>query len=314
VKKRQRCNISPLRDGRLPLENVSGFRADRRSRVTTSALTPDRAGQLAGDICCGAAPVRRSRLRTPNLQLPTTNEECEGCIGSWNWKLGIGSGSLRCLPLAKSRKSTPRIRSSRRGRATQCGAAEWRLYRGRCPARGGAEPLSQLRALRLTSRALPDVRDGLKPVQRRILYTMWQQNLTADAKHRSAPRSVGDVMGSYTRTATPRSTKRSVRMAQPVLAAIPAGRRLGEFGSLDGDSAAAMRYTECRLARVSDEMLEEIDQATGPLPSRTTTARRPSRSSFRRACRICWSMARRALRSGWPRTFRHITSARCARR
>jgi DNA gyrase subunit A len=61
----------------------------------------------------------------------------------------------------------------------------------------------------ITSRALPDVRDGLKPVQRRILYTMWQQNLTADAKHRKCAKVVGDVMGAITRTATRRSTRRS---------------------------------------------------------------------------------------------------------
>src|ERR1044072_5955677 len=82
----------------------------------------------------------------------------------------------------------------------------------------------------ITSRALPDVRDGLKPVQRRILYTMWQQNLTADTKHRKCANGVGDVMGSY----------------HP-----------------HGD-AAPVRYTESRLARLSDEMLSEIDQRTVP--------------------------------------------------
>ena len=61
----------------------------------------------------------------------------------------------------------------------------------------------------ITARALPDVRDGMKPVQRRILYTMWQQNLTADAKHRKCAKVVGDVMGTTTRTATRRSTRRS---------------------------------------------------------------------------------------------------------
>ena len=114
----------------------------------------------------------------------------------------------------------------------------------------------------ITSRALPDVRDGLKPVQRRILYTMWQQNLTADAKHRKCAKVVGDVMGSYHPHGDAALYETLVRMAQPFSLRYPLIDGSGNFGSLDGDSAAAMRYTECRLARISDEMLEEIDQAT----------------------------------------------------
>jgi DNA gyrase subunit A len=114
----------------------------------------------------------------------------------------------------------------------------------------------------ITSRALPDVRDGLKPVQRRILYTMWQQNLTADAKHRKCAKVVGDVMGSYHPHGDAALYETLVRMAQPFSLRYPLIDGSGNFGSLDGDSAAAMRYTECRLARLSDEMLEEIDQAT----------------------------------------------------
>ena len=114
----------------------------------------------------------------------------------------------------------------------------------------------------ITSRALPDVRDGLKPVQRRILYTMWQQNLTADAKHRKCAKVVGDVMGSYHPHGDAALYETLVRMAQPFSLRYPLIDGSGNFGSLDGDSAAAMRYTECRLARIADEMLEEIDQAT----------------------------------------------------
>ena len=116
----------------------------------------------------------------------------------------------------------------------------------------------------ITSRALPDVRDGLKPVQRRILFTMWQQNLTADAKHRKCAKVVGDVMGSYHPHGDAALYETLVRMAQPFSLRYPLVDGSGNFGSLDGDPAAAMRYTECRLARISDEMLAEIDQETVP--------------------------------------------------
>ncbi|MEX1130296.1 MAG: DNA topoisomerase IV subunit A [Vicinamibacterales bacterium] len=114
----------------------------------------------------------------------------------------------------------------------------------------------------ITSRALPDVRDGLKPVQRRILYTMWQQNLTADAKHRKCAKVVGDVMGNYHPHGDSALYETLVRMAQSFSLRYPLVDGSGNFGSLDGDSAAAMRYTECRLARISDEILTEIDQTT----------------------------------------------------
>ncbi len=140
------------------------------------------------------------------------------------------------------------------------------------PPPGGAEvvPLHEAAQTRylnyalsvITSRALPDVRDGLKPVQRRILYTMWQQNLTADAKHRKCAKVVGDVMGSYHPHGDAALYETLVRMAQPFSLRYPLIDGSGNFGSLDGDSAAAMRYTECRLARIADEMLSEIEQRT----------------------------------------------------
>jgi DNA gyrase subunit A len=114
----------------------------------------------------------------------------------------------------------------------------------------------------ITARALPDVRDGLKPVQRRILFTMWEQSLTADAKHRKCAKVVGDVMGSYHPHGDSALYETLVRMAQPFSLRYPLVDGSGNFGSLDGDSAAAMRYTECRLTRISDEMLTEIEQST----------------------------------------------------
>src|SRR5256885_4398770 len=114
----------------------------------------------------------------------------------------------------------------------------------------------------ITAPALPDVRDGLKPVQRRILYTMWQQNLTADTKHRKCAKVVGDVMGSFHPHGDAALYETLVRMAQSFSLRYPLISGSGNFGSLDGDSAAAMRYTECRLARISDAMLTEIEQST----------------------------------------------------
>src|SRR6187399_402101 len=114
----------------------------------------------------------------------------------------------------------------------------------------------------ITSRALPDVRDGLKPVQRRILYTMWQQRLTADAKHRKCAKVVGDVMGNFHPHGDSAIYETLVRMAQSFSLRYPLIDGSGNFGSLDGDPAAAMRYTECRLTRLSDELLTEIEQDT----------------------------------------------------
>lgn len=128
----------------------------------------------------------------------------------------------------------------------------------------------------ITSRALPDVRDGLKPVQRRILYTMWQQNLTADAKHRKCAKVVGDVMGSFHPHGDSAIYETLVRMAQAFSLRYPVIDGSGNFGSLDGDGAAAMRYTECRLARIADEVLQEIEQDTVPFrPSYDGTKTEP---------------------------------------
>jgi DNA gyrase subunit A len=128
----------------------------------------------------------------------------------------------------------------------------------------------------ITSRALPDVRDGLKPVQRRILFTMWQQSLTADAKHRKCAKVVGDVMGNYHPHGDSAIYETLVRMAQSFSLRYPLIDGSGNFGSLDGDGAAAMRYTECRLARLADEVLQEIEQETVALrPSYDGTRTEP---------------------------------------
>ncbi len=114
----------------------------------------------------------------------------------------------------------------------------------------------------ITSRAIPDVRDGLKPVHRRILFSMWQQGVRSDAKHRKCAKVVGDVMGSYHPHGDTAIYDALVRMAQPFSLRIPLVDGSGNFGSLDGDAPAAMRYTECRLAPSANEMLAEIGQRT----------------------------------------------------
>ena len=128
----------------------------------------------------------------------------------------------------------------------------------------------------ITARALPDVRDGLKPVQRRILYTMWQQRLTADAKPRKCAKVVGDVMGSYHPHGDTAIYDTLVRMAQPFALRYPLVEGSGNFGSIDGDGAAAMRYTECRLARPSAELLIELNNETVAFrPNYDGTSREP---------------------------------------
>lgn len=114
----------------------------------------------------------------------------------------------------------------------------------------------------ITSRALPDVRDGLKPVQRRILYTMYLQHLFHNTKHKKCAKVVGDVMGNYHPHGDQAIYDALVRMAQSFSMRMPLVDGSGNFGSIDGDNAAAMRYTECRLAPVSDEMLEDLKTTT----------------------------------------------------
>jgi len=128
----------------------------------------------------------------------------------------------------------------------------------------------------ITARALPDVRDGLKPVQRRILFTMWQQRLTPDAKPRKCAKIVGDVMGSYHPHGDTAIYDTLVRMAQPFALRYPLIEGTGNFGSIDGDRAAAMRYTECRLAAPSTELLDTLGKQTVAFkPNYDGTSREP---------------------------------------
>ena len=115
----------------------------------------------------------------------------------------------------------------------------------------------------ITSRALPDARDGLKPVQRRILYTMGRDlRMRSEGRYRKCAKVVGEVMGSYHPHSDQAIYDALVRLAQPWVMRLPLVDGSGNFGSLDGDSAAAMRYTECKLAPVASELLDEIGRDT----------------------------------------------------
>ncbi|WP_291296597.1 DNA gyrase subunit A [Elioraea sp.] len=114
----------------------------------------------------------------------------------------------------------------------------------------------------IVSRALPDVRDGLKPVHRRILYAMHEAGYTHDKPHRKSARVVGDVMGKYHPHGDSAIYDAMVRMAQPFSMRLPLIDGQGNFGSMDGDPPAAMRYTEVRLARSAADLLDGIDEET----------------------------------------------------
>ena len=114
----------------------------------------------------------------------------------------------------------------------------------------------------IASRALPDVRDGLKPVQRRILYSMSELNNTPDKPHRKCARIVGDTMGRYHPHGDSSIYGALVNMAQDWATRYPMVDGHGNFGSVDGDGAAAMRYTEARLSKISMEMLADINKDT----------------------------------------------------
>ena len=114
----------------------------------------------------------------------------------------------------------------------------------------------------IVSRAIPDLRDGLKPVHRRIIYSMYEKGITHDKTYRKSAKSVGDVMGSYHPHGDSAIYDALVRMAQDFSMSLPLVDGQGNFGSMDGDSAAAMRYTESRLDKVASFMTNDLDKDT----------------------------------------------------
>jgi len=114
----------------------------------------------------------------------------------------------------------------------------------------------------IVSRALPDIRDGLKPVQRRILYAMNDLNMTASSAHKKSARIVGEVIGKYHPHGDSSVYEAMVRMAQPFNYRMPLIDGHGNFGSVDGDGAAAMRYTEARMSKLAGELVQDLDKNT----------------------------------------------------
>ena len=114
----------------------------------------------------------------------------------------------------------------------------------------------------IVSRALPDVRDGLKPVHRRIIYSMDDSGCHKNKPYRKSARIVGDVMGKYHPHGDASMYDALVRLAQPFSCRLPLVDGQGNFGSMDGDSAAAMRYTECRMEHSAHALIEDIDKDT----------------------------------------------------
>ncbi len=129
----------------------------------------------------------------------------------------------------------------------------------------------------IVSRALPDVRDGLKPVHRRILYAMHENGLRSSAKYRKSANVVGAVLGKYHPHGDSAVYMAMVRMAQTFSLRYPLVSGQGNFGSVDGDNPAAMRYTEAKMAKISDLMLEDIEKETVDFtPNYDATAYEPS--------------------------------------
>ena len=110
----------------------------------------------------------------------------------------------------------------------------------------------------IVSRAIPDLRDGLKPVHRRIIYSMYEKGITADKSYRKSAKSVGDVMGSYHPHGDSAIYEALVRMAQSFSMSVPLIDGQGNFGSMDGDGAAAMRYTESRLQKIAKFLTDDL--------------------------------------------------------
>ncbi len=129
----------------------------------------------------------------------------------------------------------------------------------------------------IVSRALPDVRDGLKPVQRRILYVMWELGLRPGQPYKKSARIVGEVLGKYHPHGDDPVYEAMVRMAQPFTMRYPLVDGQGNFGSIDDDPPAAMRYTEARLAPIAEEMLADIEKDTVDLaPNFDDTLQEPT--------------------------------------
>ncbi len=165
----------------------------------------------------------------------------------------------------------------------------------------------------IVGRALPDVRDGLKPSNRRVLYAMREIGLLHNRSYSKCAKVVGEVLGKYHPHGDASVYDTLVRMAQDFAMRYPLVDGQGNFGSIDGDPAAAYRYTECRLQEIAEELLADLDKDTVDFqPNFDEKEREPV--VLPHASLICSSTAARASRWAWPPTFRRTTSRRSSMR
>ena len=157
----------------------------------------------------------------------------------------------------------------------------------------------------IQDRALPDIRDGLKPVQRRILYSMNKDGNTFDKSYRKSAKSVGNIMGNFHPHGDSSIYDAMVRMSQDWKNREILVEMHGNNGSMDGDPPAAMRYTEARLSEIAGYLLQDIEKKTVPLLG-TLTIPRKNLLSYQQPFQTSWSMVRLGFRLDMPQTFHHI--------
>ena len=154
----------------------------------------------------------------------------------------------------------------------------------------------------IQDRALPDIRDGLKPVQRRILYSMNKDGNTFDKSYRKSAKSVGNIMGNFHPHGDSSIYDAMVRMSQDWKNREILVEMHGNNGSMDGDPPAAMRYTEARLSEIAGYLLQDIEKKTVPLHG-TLTIRRKSQLSYQQPFQTSWLMVLLVFRLVMPQTF-----------
>ena len=165
----------------------------------------------------------------------------------------------------------------------------------------------------IVSRALPDVRDGLKPVHRRVLYAMYDGGYRPDRNFSKSARVVGDVMGNYHPHGDSAIYDALVRLAQPWSLRYPLVQGQGNFGSPGNDPPAAQRYTECRMAQLAMETVRDIDEETVDFaPNYDGRTLEPT--VLPSGSRTCWSTEAPASLSAWPPTSRPTTGKSPRRR
>ena len=162
----------------------------------------------------------------------------------------------------------------------------------------------------IVARALPDARDGLKPVQRRILYAMYDMGLRAESAYKKSARIVGEVLGKYHPHGDTAVYEAMARMAQDFSLRTLLVDGQGNFGSIDGDPPAAMRYTEARLAAPALDILSDINKDTVDFTSKILTRRSRSQPSYLPPFPISWSTVPQVSQWVCPPPSRRITWAK----